>query len=139
MSLVEQLAQLPNVSVHGYADWEQLRGHYEWANLLVLPSHTEGMPRVVHEAVAFDNALVLTPVGGVPMRFRDERDALLVPVGDADALEAALRKLVEDPWRIPVLATSARPIVSAFFTAESPAHQFDCVLRKAAASATGTR
>jgi len=123
------LAELPNVTLEGYADWDRLREHYEWATVLVLPAHSEGLPRVIHEATAFGAALVLTPVGGIPDRLTDGRDAIFVRVADAADLERGLRVLVEDPSLIPQLSASARQAVAPLFSAPSPAHQFDAVLR----------
>lgn len=133
---LSELAELPNVTVDGYADWEQLKEHYQWATVLVLPSYTEGLPRVIHEATAFGDALVLTPVGGIPARLTDAEDALFVGVGDADALERALRTLAEHPERISVLAGAARRALAPLFSAPSSAHQFDDVLRSLVASRT---
>ena len=39
--------------LHGSVRWDELCGLYRSAHLLLLPSDTEGFPKVVHEAALF--------------------------------------------------------------------------------------
>jgi glycosyltransferase involved in cell wall biosynthesis len=130
--LAQEARSLANVTVYSYAEWDELREHYAWANIFVLPSHTEGFPRVVFEASAYGLALVLTPVGGIPMRLEHGHDALFVPVGDITALQEAIRRLSSDVDERTRLATEARRTLVAALPASDAATQFDRVLRAAA-------
>ncbi|MDP6889796.1 MAG: glycosyltransferase, partial [Phycisphaerales bacterium] len=49
------------------------------AKALVLPSYTEGLPRVAVEAMSCGTTAVLTAVGGIPLAFKDGVDAFIVP------------------------------------------------------------
>lgn len=64
------------------------------ADVVVLPSSWEARPLAAQEALAAGRALVATPVGGVPELVGDA--ALLVPVGDAEALSVAVRSVLDD-------------------------------------------
>jgi glycosyltransferase involved in cell wall biosynthesis len=77
---------------HGPAVTRYYREH----DIFVLPSVGEGTPRVLVEARANSLPLVATRVGGIPLSVSDGRDGLLVPPGNADALAAAIDRLVAD-------------------------------------------
>ena len=67
------------------------------ADVVVLPSHTEGMPAVLIEAAFTGIPVVATDVGGVATLVRHQETGLLVPPGDTDALASALRTVLRDP------------------------------------------
>ena len=72
------------------------------ADLLVLPSHAEGTPNVVLEALACGRRVVATAVGGVPDLITERRrSATLVPPRDPDALAAALVRVAATRRTIP--------------------------------------
>jgi glycosyltransferase involved in cell wall biosynthesis/GT2 family glycosyltransferase len=62
-------------------------------DLVVNPSLTEGMPNVVLEAMALGLPVVATAVGAVPDMIIDGESGLLVPAGDATAIEKAIWQL----------------------------------------------
>lgn len=66
------------------------------ADLLVLPSYSEGLPCVVMEALSCGIPAVVTAVGGNPELVTDGESGFLVPVGDVDALVRRIRQLLED-------------------------------------------
>ena len=78
------------------------------ADVVVLPSITEGLPVALLEAMAYGRAIVATRAGGLPEVLTDARDALLVPAGDPGALAEALIALVHDPERRAGLGAAAR-------------------------------
>lgn len=64
------------------------------ATLVVLPSDWEARPLVAQEALRAGVPLIATAVGGVPGLVGDA--AVLVPPGDADALAAAIERVLAD-------------------------------------------
>jgi glycosyltransferase involved in cell wall biosynthesis len=66
------------------------------ADVLVLPSQSEGRPNVVLEAQACGKAVIATRVGGTPELIKDGETGLLVESSDAVGLAAALRRLKGD-------------------------------------------
>jgi glycosyltransferase involved in cell wall biosynthesis len=69
---------------------------YATADVFALPSHSEGSPYVLLEAMAAGVPFVATEVGGVPEIVADEESALLVPVRDEAAMARALARLLSD-------------------------------------------
>ena len=66
------------------------------ATLLVLPSHSEGLPRVVMEAFARGRPVVGARAGGIPDIVEDGVSGLLVEPGNIPALADALVRLLSD-------------------------------------------
>jgi glycosyltransferase involved in cell wall biosynthesis len=66
------------------------------ADVLAVPSRSEGTPRVLIEARAFGCPVVASRVGGIPSSIEDGVDGLLVPPGDAGALRGALLAVARD-------------------------------------------
>ena len=102
---------------------EQLPGRVEWspsltanevaaaldsATLLVLPSRSEGMGRVVIEAGCRGRAVVGSRVGGIPDVVVDGKTGVLVPPGDAGALAEALELVLSDRALAERLGADAR-------------------------------
>ena len=77
------------------------------ATLLVLPSRSEGMGRVVIEAFARARPTVGTRVGGIADLVEDGVNGLLVEPGSASALADALVELLTDPERARRLGIAA--------------------------------
>lgn len=67
------------------------------ASVYVLPSYREGTPRTVLEAMAMGRAVITTDAPGCRETVIADRTGLLVPVRDAGALAAAMRRLAHDP------------------------------------------
>lgn len=66
------------------------------ADIFVLPSHREGMPRSIIEAMLTGLPVVATDIRGCREEVVDGETGLLVPVGDAEALAASLQRLAAD-------------------------------------------
>ncbi|TMR03751.1 glycosyltransferase family 4 protein [Actinomadura soli] len=74
-----------------------LHGEMARASIYALSSRREGMPMVIIEAMGMGLAVVSFDCPHGPAELISHgRDGLLVPNGDADALTAALRALIED-------------------------------------------
>ena len=93
---------------------DRLRAWYRSADVLVIPSRHEGFCLPVVEAMACGLCVVSTNVDGLPFLLEDERDALLVAPGDAQAMSAAVRRILTEPGLALRLSENARRKVEAF-------------------------
>jgi glycosyltransferase involved in cell wall biosynthesis len=66
------------------------------SDFLVLPSHSEGMPQAILEAMDCGLPVVATRVGGVPEAVVDGRTGLLVEPGNSEQLHDALQRMIDD-------------------------------------------
>lgn len=99
----------------GIAEAVQFMGHctdheqlYQSADLVVIPSRSEGMPNVLLEATARGIPVVATKVGGIPQIVRDGDTGMLVPVGDIAKLANAMVAVLRDPEQAFAMAEKAR-------------------------------
>lgn len=76
---------------------EDVRPHLAEAMVYVLPSYREGTPRSVLEAMSMGRAIVTTDAPGCRETIRDSVEGYLVPVGDSEALAAAMERFLRDP------------------------------------------
>lgn len=67
------------------------------ADIVCLPSHREGIPKVLIEAAACAIPIVTTDTPGCNDIVHDGINGILIPIGDVARLAAALRTLIEDP------------------------------------------
>jgi glycosyltransferase involved in cell wall biosynthesis len=70
--------------------------YYAMADLLALPSHSEGSPNVLLEAMAARVPVVATSVGGVPEIVTHEESALLVPPREPAAMADSIDRILKD-------------------------------------------
>ncbi|CAN5295131.1 N/A [soil metagenome] len=92
---------LPNITaVEGFADNARVIEAMCAADALLLPSHGEGFPNTLVEAMGCGLPSVVTPVGGVP-EIVSSGGAITVPVRDPQALAAAIATLTAyEPGRL---------------------------------------
>ena len=69
---------------------------YKMADVFVLPSLSEGIPRVILEAWALGIPVVATKVGGIPYLIRNGENGILVPPCSPDALSKAIKKIIDN-------------------------------------------
>jgi glycosyltransferase involved in cell wall biosynthesis len=89
------------IGIEGVADWIAA------SDVLTLPSHHEGTPNVVLEALGSGRRVVASNVGGIPDLLGDARLGQLVPPRDEAALASALAKAVQEPYDPAQVASSS--------------------------------
>ncbi len=90
-----------------------VRPYYALADVVALPSHTEGSPNVVLEALAAQVAVAATRVGGVPEIVTDGETGLLTEPQNPAAMAEALSRLMADPDLRHRLAAAGKELVTA--------------------------
>ena len=98
--------------------------YYTMADLVVMPSHTEGSPNVLLEAMAAGLPIIATAVGGVPEIVENEKQALLVEKHNPVALARAIDQLLNNANLRKRLSEAARQSISSY----SPEAYYDSIL-----------
>jgi glycosyltransferase involved in cell wall biosynthesis len=108
-AVVESLVRdLPGrVAWDEWAPSAQVSAALDAATVLVLPSFSEGLPRVAMEAFARGRGVVGSRAGGIPDIVEDGVSGLLVPPDDPIALAEALVRVLSDSALAERLATAA--------------------------------
>ena len=112
----------------GSVNYEQMPAVYAAIDALVLPSHTEGLPRVLLEAGAAGRPSIATSVGGVPELIRNGETGLLCPAYQPSALASCIDELfIEcDPAAI---GQRARELITDKYTWEAQYDRYEWFLQ----------
>lgn len=98
--------------VHLMGASDELEKKLNDAALFAFSSDWEGLPNALMEAMALGLPIVATdcPCGGPATLIENEKNGLLVPIKDADALAAGMNRLIEDRDFAEKLGREARKI-----------------------------
>jgi len=105
----------PNVIV--LKNWPHEAVMTAWRHSLagIVPSiWPDPCPGVAMEAMATGRPVIASHIGGLPEIVADGRTGILVPPGDADALRAAMARLIGDPALAARMGAAGRDRVNAF-------------------------
>ena len=94
------------------------------ADVAIFPSRYEPFGTVTLEAWAYETPLVVAASAGPAGVVTDEKDALLVPVEDADALAHAINRVISDPNLSASLVANGRATFDAGFTERAVVHRY---------------
>ncbi|MFC4357700.1 glycosyltransferase family 4 protein [Halobium salinum] len=92
----------------GYTSEEEIQGLYERADLFALPSHDDGFPLVVTEAMAAGTPIIASNVGGIPRQVEDGVQGCLVEPKNSAELIDALKTVLGDEERRERMSVGAR-------------------------------
>jgi len=117
-ALVERVGRmgLRNIrAIEGPASHSRVLEVMRGTEVFLLPSHGEGFPNSLIEAMTAGMAGIVTPVGAVPEIVADG-GGQIIPIGDAEALGAAIDQLARDSGLRQRLGREARNTVLARYT-----------------------
>ena len=94
-------------------------------SVFVLPSHAEGAPMSLLEAMAAGCPVVACAVGGIPDIVRHGENGLLVTAGDPASLAHAIERVLRDRALAERLGAAARESVARQYTTERAMQRLD--------------
>jgi len=102
---------LRNVTFIGSQPHQHIASYMRTANVLVLPSRSEGRGPVLLEAMEAGLPVIASDIPGPREVVRQDETGMLFPVGKADALARCLQRLIDDPGLGPRLGAGGREFV----------------------------
>ena len=97
VSLAKELGLDSRVSFDGQKEFgEPLFQAYRGSDIFILPSVTEGIPKVLFEAMASGVPIIATAVGGIPHVITDRANGLLVQPRSPAQIRDAVTRLLSD-------------------------------------------
>lgn len=112
---------LRGVTFHGWVPRGALPPYYAAAHIILLPSQSEGWPKVLSEAMAYGTVPVASAVSSIPQVLAETAAGTACQSGDVDAFARAIRGYVEAPdtWQA---ASQAGVAAASRFTYHSYQH-----------------
>lgn len=96
------------VQIAGHVNKKDIPATMQEYDVFLNTTNIDNTPISVIEAMACGLCVVSTNVGGIPYLLEDEKDALLVPPNDSDAMTAAVQRILTEPGLAEKLSINAR-------------------------------
>lgn len=84
------------VHVHDWISHKDIGVLYDKADILVLPSYSEGLPMSILEGIGKGLPVISTSVGGIPEAVIDGYNGFIISPGDVDALAERMSILIRE-------------------------------------------
>ncbi|MDR4506265.1 MAG: glycosyltransferase [Candidatus Scalindua sp.] len=95
-SFIKENQMYDSITLTGPVDHEDLKKYYSSASIFVLPSHIEGMPTVMFEAMANRLPIIISRVGGVEEVIKEGINGLLVEPRSEEELHRKLNLVIKE-------------------------------------------
>jgi glycosyltransferase involved in cell wall biosynthesis len=127
-----ELGLADRIELPGWLDQRARDAELARAAVFCLPSHAEGLPMAMLEAMAAGKAVVATAVGAVPEALRDGDNGVLVAPHDVHALANALATLLDDGALRARLGGAARATIARHYSTDVVCGQLSMIYRELA-------
>jgi glycosyltransferase involved in cell wall biosynthesis len=124
IQLLDSLGIAGKVILTGPTHGEELAEIYRNALFFVLPSDEEGLGIVILEAMSSGLAVISTACGGPEVAVSEGVTGLLTPVGDQNALERAMRRLLNDEELRSAFGVAGRQKAEKVFSLDATSNVF---------------
>jgi glycosyltransferase involved in cell wall biosynthesis len=113
--LADELSVRENIHFLGWV--ENMPGLIRACDIVILPSHTEGFPRIILEAMLLRRPVCAAPVGGIPEAIEHKTTGLLSEVDDERALADCIKMFIKEPSTKEKMVEQAYNLVNEKFRA----------------------
>jgi N,N'-diacetylbacillosaminyl-diphospho-undecaprenol alpha-1,3-N-acetylgalactosaminyltransferase len=106
----EAIDRFSQERVAEFVGWCDPKPYFKQADIFVLPSYREGLPRTAIEAAAMGLAIVTTDSVGCRESVIDQKTGILVKPQDTHALKKAIEKLIDQPEKRAAMGEAGRKL-----------------------------
>jgi len=103
-ALTQQLGVEKHVVFFGQINRRELPIYYSAADVTILPSLSEGLPRTMLEALACESPFLGTKITGIEDHIQDQHTGYLVEPGNSAMLVNKIHSVLRDPERAKMIA-----------------------------------
>ncbi|MCP3958344.1 MAG: glycosyltransferase family 4 protein [bacterium] len=105
-ALARELGVAERLRFHGWQPRTSLGAFYREAHFFLLPSHSEGWPKVLGESMAYGVVPLASAIASIPQILEECRTGRALPHTDVDAFARAIEGYLTDPktWKAESLA-----------------------------------
>ena len=103
---------------------DELRGYYQSSDIFILPSHFEGFPCALLEAISSGLACIATNVGGIPDILDNGRCGTIIHEKDSRQLSDAIYEMIEDIDKMQKLKILSRNRAISLYSLEQSAFSY---------------
>ncbi|MFS1704631.1 glycosyltransferase family 4 protein [Alteromonas sp. AMM-1] len=128
-TLIKERELCAYFDVIGWVTGEQKYRLMNESDVLLLPSHNEGLPIAILEAMSAGLAVISTTVGGIPEAIPNDQTGLLIEPGDQQALASAIAKYIANAGLVEQAARCARQRYDASYSSAANLQTIRAVLR----------
>jgi glycosyltransferase involved in cell wall biosynthesis len=100
------------------------------SDCFILPSHGEGLPMAMLEAMAYGMPVIVTRVGAIPEAVTDGVEGFLIEPGDVEALADRMLRLARDPVLRQRMGEAARARVAAAYSLDAMVERIMALYRE---------
>ncbi len=104
--------------------YDKIKPEFEKCYCFVLPSRTEGMGRVLLEAMACGKPIIGSNVGGIPNVITNDLNGFLFESENVDDLANKLEKLLADPIKAKAMGEKGQIIANSLFSSNKYCEYF---------------
>lgn len=109
---------------------DNLVGDLVQCNAIVLPSHTEGFPRSIVEAMLLGIPVCATPVGGIPEAIIHNKTGMLFDIDDVEGLSKCIYSLVHDIQLRETISKNSKEFGVMYFNPDNNTKSVSDLVRK---------
>jgi glycosyltransferase involved in cell wall biosynthesis len=113
-----------NVKLYGViTDKESIKEFYSEADIFILPSHHEGFPRVLYEAMIFKVPIITTFVGSISYLMKDSYNCLKIEANNPESIYEKLSYAMNNSNKLSTITKNATKTVKDYFETNNLSHE----------------